>query len=194
MDLIASQEFLSNFICWKDFQNTLIGLKTPKFLVTWNKDNGAIISHQSLEDIDFTHFRKHSEWNEMTLLKEVKEEVTEEPEQLASPKKPSFALNLFNDKGDSNGNPLAALKLLKKKMPSIKPQNQIFYQFLLIDIVDQRRVDLKCKFMFEYKHGMTLYASYPYLLVMDENQTKFYKLEEADPFHSLTQLWVFPEQ
>jgi len=48
IDLMASQDFDANFICWKEIGNLLIALKKPNILVTWNTDTGKIINYHVL--------------------------------------------------------------------------------------------------------------------------------------------------
>lgn len=70
---MASQDFETNFICWKEIDNRLIALKRPNILVTWNTDTGKIISYHKLHGYNFNNYVKHTEWNGMFVLKKQKE-------------------------------------------------------------------------------------------------------------------------
>ena len=73
LDLMASQDFDSNFLCWKQIDNKLIAFKKPNILVTWNTDTGKILGYHKIEKMDFGNFIRHTEWNGTTLLKQLKE-------------------------------------------------------------------------------------------------------------------------
>ena len=70
---MASQNFEENFICWKETGNILTAIKKPNILVSWNLDTGNIISYKPVEQFNFSNYRKHTDWNGMTLLKQIKE-------------------------------------------------------------------------------------------------------------------------
>src|SRR6185312_11604296 len=75
-DLMATQDFEENFICWKETGNILTAIKKPNILVTWNLDTGRILSYHPVSEFNFSNFRKHTEWNGLTLLKQIKEVKT----------------------------------------------------------------------------------------------------------------------
>lgn len=58
----------------------MTALKRPNILVSWNLDNGKIVKHTVVPGIDLTHFNKHSDWNGLTVLKEIKEAEVQEPD------------------------------------------------------------------------------------------------------------------
>ena len=90
IDLMASQDFEENYLCWKEVENKLIALKKPNVLVTWNTDTGKIEGYQTLDNFNFENYRRHTEWNGCTLLKQVKEvKVQKKKEE----KKKIIALN-----------------------------------------------------------------------------------------------------
>ncbi len=78
---MASQDFQQNFICWKEIGNTLIALKKPNILVSWNTDTGKIVGYHKLQDMDFTKYIRHSEWNGATVLKMMKEAKVDKKKQ-----------------------------------------------------------------------------------------------------------------
>lgn len=53
------------------------------------------------------------------------------------------------------------------------PNKQLFS---LIDIDDNGNIREVCRFLCDMKIGQTLYASYPYVLMMDDECTKFFIL------------------
>jgi hypothetical protein len=46
-----------------------------------------------------------------------------------------------------------------------------------VEIKNSNEVVEHCRFLYDYKMGMNLYMAYPYLLVMDEHNTKLYSME-----------------
>lgn len=51
----------------------MFAIKKPNILVTWNLDTGAIIKNTILDGLNYEKFKKYSEWNGQTLLKQSKE-------------------------------------------------------------------------------------------------------------------------
>jgi hypothetical protein len=51
----------------------LFAIKKPNILITWNLDNGSIVSNTVIKEINYDKFKKHSDWNGMTLMKLSKE-------------------------------------------------------------------------------------------------------------------------
>ena len=50
----------------------MTALKKPNILVSWNLDNGKVIHHQKIDSLNFKDFKKFSDWNGTTLLKQMK--------------------------------------------------------------------------------------------------------------------------
>ena len=78
---MASQDFESNFMCWKQINNLLIALKKPNILVTWDTDTGKILQYSRLDGFNFGEFKRHTEWAGCTLMKQIKEATTFEDEE-----------------------------------------------------------------------------------------------------------------
>ena len=140
----------------------MFAIKKPNILVTWNLDTGGIIKNTILKGFDYDKFKKHSEWNGQALLKQSKEAKI--VAQLAGGNAGLLIDSAVNEEektatGDKHE----------------KENSQHIYA--LVEIKSDTEVIEHCRFMYDHNIGMRLYASYPYLLVMDDNCTKMFTFE-----------------
>jgi hypothetical protein len=149
----------------------LFAIKKPNILVTWNLDTGGIIKNTILKGLNYDKFKKHSEWNGQALLKQSKEaKIVTQPAGTAE--QSLFASSTVKEEektatGDKHE----------------KENSQHIYA--LVEIKSDTEVIEHCRFMYDHNIGMRLYASYPYLLVMDENSTKMFTLEGNQEYKTL---------
>ena len=72
IDLMSTLNFESNFVFWKQTENRLFAFKQPSMVVTWDLDTGLVASNKNF-DIFLKGFKKHSDWDGSTLLKQVRD-------------------------------------------------------------------------------------------------------------------------
>lgn len=170
IDLIATQDFENNFICWKEHNNTLTALKRPNILVSWNLDNGKIIKHKVVEGFDFTKFTKHTDWNGRTILKELKEAKVKDEEA-------EIEVTSGQDVDEEKA----------------KANNPSHHLFSVVEVKSNSEITEHARFLYDLKIGQNIYVNDTYVLVMDDNHTKMFQLEGKSKFKTLKPLHNFYE-
>lgn len=137
-------------------------MKKPNILVTWNTDTGKIEGYHRL-DFNFTNFKRHTEYNGCTLMKQSKEAKIEKEVNKTPGINESFEME------DEE------LELTEEEKKIREDEKKHLYS--LIEIKSPTEVVEHAQFLYDFTPGCYLYMSNPYLLVMDEFCTKFYLVE-----------------
>lgn len=75
------------------------------------------------------------------------------------------------------------LELEEEKKHRMEHPNK--HLFSIVQISDDDQITQLCRFIYDYKQGSTVYASFPYVLMMDDKSTKLYNLIGTGIFREL---------
>ena len=117
--------------------------------VTWDLNTGLVTDSREFR-VDLQGFKKHSDWNGATLLKQVRQQSFDAADEVAESEDERRA------------------RLLRNKS-----------LFALVTLDDEGAVSEVCRFLFDLRIGQTLFCSFPNLLLMDDECTKLYVLEPS---------------
>jgi len=157
IDMVASQDFEKNFVCYKEVANKITAIKKPNHLVTWNWDTGKVICNVELKGMDFERETKHSEWEGTFLLQRKRQFKSMEVKQ-----------------GDGGSAFISKDVSIVNEEELVDDNN---YIYTLVEILSTSKVVEHLWFEFEQRQGLNLFVSQPYLLAMDEKSTRMYKLD-----------------
>ena len=130
IDLMSTLNFEANFVFWRQIGNRLHAFKQPNIVVSWDLDTGKVINSKEF-NINIKGFKKHSDWNGSTLLKQVRDQT--------------FDLNNSDDYPADSTEYQEEIKARQQF-----PNRQLFS---LIEIDYDGVITEKCRFLFDLKIG-----------------------------------------
>jgi hypothetical protein len=124
---------------------------------------------------NFQEYTKVSDYNEMTLVKQSKRQD----------KRTAGAGYIDSDGSGDEGDDVidenaTGIQIEIQKENLAKLKNPELHSYSLLHIIGPGEIEEKCRFLFPSKLGTNLYVSYPYMVEMDVNCTKMYKLLGPD--------------
>jgi len=185
IDLMGSLDFESTFVAYKEIGNQIIGLAKPNVIQTWNQDTGHILLRTHCAGIDITNYRFHSEWHGQTILKKTRDVMP------VAEKQAIIERNAFVDSEDDIDDGSEDFEDDEEKMEQIYEH---LTTFSIVEIQSSRIASEKCRFMYEWKQGINIYTSYPYVLVFDGNSAKMFKVKGDRLFKKLIPVATFIDE
>lgn len=158
--------------------------------MSWNTDTGKIVGYHKLENMDFTKYIRHTEWNGATVLKMIKEAKVEKKTGGGHEKVKSRYEDDSNESFDFEDDKADDVAEEEKIKINASPDA---HTYSLIEIKSGTEVEQQCSFLYDFKPGTYLYVSYPYMLVMDDMCTKQYLLEGKYKFKTMRVMHTFYE-